>query len=90
MHYTTPYLEETLCFANIAKSHQRYICGYDWYPVLAGLIVTSYTFTTAATIESGTSKHKEKYLLKVLTLISEQLTPKRMSYNEPYWNPNQF
>ncbi|XP_046802728.1 dynein axonemal intermediate chain 3 [Lucilia cuprina] len=57
MHYTSPYLEETLCFANIAKSHQRYVCGFDWYPALAGLIVTSYTFSTAATIESVSSQH---------------------------------
>uniref|UniRef100_A0A1B0G8D4 WD repeat-containing protein 63 n=1 Tax=Glossina morsitans morsitans TaxID=37546 RepID=A0A1B0G8D4_GLOMM len=52
MHYTTPYLEETLCFANISKSNRRYVCGFDWYPALAGLIVTSYTFSTPATIES--------------------------------------
>lgn len=53
MHYTMPCLEETLCFANIAKSNRRYVSGYDWYPALAGLIVTSYSFSTAATMESG-------------------------------------
>lgn len=58
MHYTTPSLEETLCFANIAKSHRRYVSGYDWYPALAGLIVTSYTFSTAATMESGNIIHR--------------------------------
>ncbi|KAM7350388.1 missing minor mitochondria [Cochliomyia hominivorax] len=57
MHYSTPYLEETLCFANIAKSHKRYVCGFDWYPDLAGLIVTSYTFSTAATLESVSLQH---------------------------------
>uniref|UniRef100_A0A1I8M5P3 WD domain protein n=1 Tax=Musca domestica TaxID=7370 RepID=A0A1I8M5P3_MUSDO len=51
MHHTTPSLEETLCFANISKSQKRYVCGYDWYPTIAGLIVTSYTFSTAATVE---------------------------------------
>ncbi|XP_067634187.1 dynein axonemal intermediate chain 3 [Eurosta solidaginis] len=50
-HYSTPHLEETLCFANISKSYERYVCGIDWYPALSGLIVTSYTFSTAATIE---------------------------------------
>uniref|UniRef100_A0A1I8PHP8 WD repeat-containing protein 63 n=1 Tax=Stomoxys calcitrans TaxID=35570 RepID=A0A1I8PHP8_STOCA len=56
MHHTTPSLEETLCFANISKSQDRYVCGYDWYPTLAGLIVTSYTFSTAATVESVDTK----------------------------------
>lgn len=53
MHHTTPSLEETLCFANISKSQHRYICGYDWYPAMAGLIVTSYAFSTPATLEAG-------------------------------------
>ncbi|XP_075157418.1 missing minor mitochondria [Haematobia irritans] len=57
MHHTTPTLEETLCFANISKSQERYVCGYDWYPTLAGLIVTSYTFSTAATLESVDAKN---------------------------------
>ncbi|XP_073835088.1 missing minor mitochondria isoform X2 [Musca autumnalis] len=56
MHHTTPSLEETLCFANISKSQQRYVCGYDWYPTIAGLIVTSYTFSTAATVDSVNTK----------------------------------
>ncbi|XP_017476274.1 PREDICTED: WD repeat-containing protein 63, partial [Rhagoletis zephyria] len=50
-HYSTPYLKETLCFANISKSYERYVCGIDWYYNLSGLIVTSYTFDTPATID---------------------------------------
>ncbi|XP_014085911.1 dynein axonemal intermediate chain 3 [Bactrocera oleae] len=50
-HYTTPHLEETLCFANISKSYERYVCGIDWYSSLSGLIATSYTFNTPATVE---------------------------------------
>ncbi|XP_053948079.1 dynein axonemal intermediate chain 3 [Anastrepha ludens] len=49
--YTTPHLEETLCFANISKSYERYVCGIDWYSNLSGLIVTSYTFNTPATVD---------------------------------------
>ncbi|XP_004518912.1 WD repeat-containing protein 63 [Ceratitis capitata] len=50
-HYSTPHLEEILCFANISKSYERYVCGIDWYSTLSGLIVTSYTFNTPATVE---------------------------------------
>lgn len=84
MHYTSPYLEETLCFANIAKSHHRYVCSYDWYPALAGLIVASYTFTTAATLESSNiEKSRKKFLFFLfLTFVSEQVRPILITYNE--------
>lgn len=48
-----PYLKEILCFANISRSINRYVCAVDWYPTLSGLLVTSYSFTTLNSIEPG-------------------------------------
>ncbi|XP_055840961.1 dynein axonemal intermediate chain 3 [Episyrphus balteatus] len=56
--FTNPYLEEIFCFANISKSHQRYVSAVDWYPHLTGIVVSSYTFTTRVTQNKVQPKEK--------------------------------
>lgn len=54
VHYTSPYLQEFICFANISKSDKRYVSCSDWYPSLSGLLAVSYTFSTTSTTELAT------------------------------------
>ncbi|XP_017864460.1 PREDICTED: WD repeat-containing protein 63 [Drosophila arizonae] len=54
VHYTNPFLEEFICFANISKSDKRFVASCDWYPKLSGLVAVSYAFSTPVTIELAT------------------------------------
>ncbi|XP_030380245.1 WD repeat-containing protein 63 [Scaptodrosophila lebanonensis] len=56
VHYTSPYLQEFICFANISKSNKRFVAGYDWYPNLSGLIAVSYAFSTPCTINEASKR----------------------------------
>ncbi|XP_037936925.1 dynein intermediate chain 3, axonemal-like [Teleopsis dalmanni] len=55
--YITPELEEIFCFADIAKSQNRFVCSADWYPHLSGILAVSYTFSTACTSETIPKKY---------------------------------
>lgn len=54
VHYTNPYLQEFICFANISKSDQRFVSCIDWFPDISGLLAVSYAFTTPATVDLAT------------------------------------
>lgn len=54
VHYTNPFLQEFICFANISKSDKRFVASCDWYPKLSGLIAVSYAFSTPVTVDLAT------------------------------------
>lgn len=54
VHYTNPFLEEFICFANISKSDKRFVASCDWYPKLSGLVAVSYAFSTPVTVDLAT------------------------------------
>ncbi|XP_064539863.1 dynein axonemal intermediate chain 3 [Drosophila montana] len=54
VYYTNPFLQEFICFANIAKSDKRFVASCDWYPKLSGLIAVSYAFSTPVTVDLAT------------------------------------
>lgn len=42
--YTTPFLEELCCFANIPKCRGRHIISMDWHPEMSGVCVAAYGY----------------------------------------------
>lgn len=42
--YTTPFLEEICCFANIPKCRGRHIISMDWHPEISGVCVAAYGY----------------------------------------------
>ncbi|XP_060656382.1 dynein axonemal intermediate chain 3 [Drosophila nasuta] len=55
VHYSNPYLQEFMCFANISKSDKRYVASIDWYPSMSGLLAVSYGFSTPSTTDLATN-----------------------------------
>lgn len=47
--YKVPYMHESFCFVNLAKSLGRYVASIDWHPKYSGIVVASYTFSTSST-----------------------------------------
>lgn len=47
--YKTPHLEETFCFAEIAKTKDRFVTSISWHPQFSGIVAVSYTFETLST-----------------------------------------
>ncbi|KAH8366272.1 hypothetical protein KR093_011555, partial [Drosophila rubida] len=54
VHYSNPYLQEFICFANISKSDKRFVASTDWYPSMSGLLAVSYAFSTPVTSDLAT------------------------------------
>lgn len=65
LKYKIPFLTEVFCFVDMSKTIGRVISAMDWHPVLSGLVVVAYSFTTSTTTVS------RKYsLTDVFNLIS--------------------
>lgn len=47
--FKVPYLRESFCFVNLAKSINRYVASIDWHPKYSGLVVAAYTFSVSST-----------------------------------------
>lgn len=52
--FKVPYLVESICFIDMAKSVGRVVSSMDWHPVFSGLVAVSYSFSNLSTTESRT------------------------------------